>query len=131
MSAEKAIYNLLSTNAALIAQVPAARIYASVIPLGTALPSIAYMLVSSIEETAIGLTSNRLRSRIQITVAANTYPKVKEVVALVVNACNHKQGTFNGVQVDSVIKDVVGADFRDDDVGIFYSTIDFRIAHGN
>lgn len=131
MSAEKAIYNLLSNNAALLAQVPKARMFPSVIPLGTTLPAIAYMLVSSTEETAIGLTTNRLRSRIQVTVAANTYPKVKEVVALVENACNHKQGTFNGVQVDSVIKEVIGADFRDDEAEIFYSTIDFRIAHGN
>ena len=131
MSAEKAIYNLLSNNAALLAQVPKARMFPSIIPLGTTLPAIAYMLVSSTEETAIGLTSNRLRSRIQVTVAANTYPKVKDVIALVETACNHKQGTFNGVQVDSVIKEVIGADFRDDEAGIFYSTIDFRIAHGN
>jgi len=131
MSAEKVIYNLLSNNAALLAKVPKARIFPSLIPLGTTLPAIAYMLVSSIEDTSIGLTSNRLRSRVQVTIAADTYPKVKEIVALVEAACNHKQGTFNGVQVDSVIKDVVGADYRDDDVGIFYSTIDFRIAHGN
>ena len=131
MSAEKVIYNLLSTNVALNAVVPAARVYASLIPLGTTLPAIAYMLVSSVEETSIGLTTQRLRSRVQVTIAAKTYPQVKQIAALVVTACNHKQGTFNGVQVDSVIKDVVGADFRDDDVGVFYSTIDFRIAHGN
>lgn len=131
MSAEKVIYNLLSNNAGLLAVVPKARIFPSLVPLGTALPAIAYMLVSSIEETSMGMTTNRLRSRVQITIAATTYPQVKEIAALVVTACNHKQGTFNGVQVDSVIKEVVGADFRDDDVGIFYSTIDFRIAHGN
>lgn len=131
MSAEKAIYDLLSKNAALLAVVPKSRMFPSVIPLGTTLPALTYMLVSSTEDTAIGLTSNRLRSRIQITVAAQTYPQVKQVIALVNTACNHKQGTFNGVQVDSVIKDVVGADFRDDDEEIFYSTIDFRIAHGN
>lgn len=131
MSAEKAIYNILSTDVDLLAKVPSARIFPSLIPLGTTLPALAYMLVSSIEETSIGLTSNRLRSRIQVTVAANTYPQVKEIAALVVGACNHKQGVFNGVQVDSVIVDVVGADFRDDEAGIHYSTIDFRIAHGN
>lgn len=131
MSAEKVIYNLLSNNVALNAVVPASRVYASIIPLGTALPAIAYMLISNVEETSIGMTTNRLRSRVQITIAAKTYPSVKQIVDLVVSACNHKQGTFNGIQVDSVIKDVVGADFRDDDEGIFYSTVDFRIAHGN
>ena len=131
MSAEKAVYNILSTDVDLLEVVPKARIFPSLIPLGSTLPSIAYMLVSAVEDTAIGLTSNRLRSRVQVTVAANSYPQVKEVAALVVSACNHKQGTFNGVQVDSVITDVVGADFRDDEVGIHYSTIDFRVAHGN
>lgn len=131
MSAEKVIYNLLSNDSALLAVVPKARIFPSVIPLGTTLPAIAYMLVSNVEETSIGMTTNRQRSRVQITIASTTYPQVKEIAALVVTACNHKQGTFNGVQVDSVIKEVVGADFRDDDVGINYSTIDFRIAHGN
>lgn len=131
MSVEKAIYNILSTDTELLKKVPKARIFPSLIPLGTTLPAVAYMLVSSVENTAIGLTSNRLRSRIQITVAATTYPKVKEVAALVIDACNHKQGVFNGVQIDSVITDVVGADFRDDEAGIHYSTIDFRIAHGN
>lgn len=131
MSAEKAVYNILSTDVDLLEVVPQARIFPSLIPLGSTLPSIAYMLVSAVEDTAIGLTSNRLRSRVQVTVAANSYPQVKEVAALVVSACNHKQGVFNGVQVDSVITDVVGADFRDDEVGIHYSTIDFRVAHGN
>lgn len=131
MSAEKAIFNILSTNSNLIKKVPKARIYPSLIPLDTILPAIAYMLVSSVEQTSIGLTTNRIRSRVQVTVAAKTYPQVKEIAALVEAACNHRQGTFNGIQVDSVIKDVVGADYRDDDVGIHYSTIDFRIAHGN
>ena len=131
MSAEKVIYNLLTTNTALKAVVPSAKVYASLIPLGTPLPAIAYMLVSSVEETSMGLTTQRLRSRVQVTIATKSYPQVKEIAALVVAACNHKQGTFNNVQVDSVIKDVVGADFRDDEAGIYYSTIDFRIAHGN
>jgi hypothetical protein len=131
MSAEKVIYNLLSTNAPLLVQVPKVRIFPSLIPLGTTLPAIAYMLVSSTEQTAIGLTSEIYRSRVQVTIAANTYPQVKEIAALVVAACNHRQGTFNGVKTDSVIKDVVNADFRDDEVGIFYSTIDFRIVHSN
>lgn len=131
MSAEKVIYNLMSTDAGLIAKVPKARIFPNTIPLNTPLPAIAYMLVSSVEQTSIGLTTERLRSRVQVTIAANTYPQVKEIAALVVDACNHKKGTFNGVQTDSVIKDAVGADFMDDDVGIHFSTIDFRIAHGN
>lgn len=131
MSAEKVIYDLLSKDTNLLKKVPKARIYPSLIPLNTTLPAIAYMLVSSTEQTAIGLTTNKLRSRVQVTIAANTYPQVKEIAALVVSACNHKQGTFNGVKTDSVIFDIAGTDFRDDDVGVYYSTIDFRIAYSD
>lgn len=130
MSAEKVIYNLLSTDTNLLKKVAKCRIHAGLIPLDSALPAIAYSLVSTIENTSMSMTELRLRSRIQITVAAKTYPEIKDIVALVVKACNYKQGTFNGVKVDSVIRDNVGADFRDDDAGIFYSTVDFRIAHG-
>jgi len=131
MSAEKVIYDLLSKDTELLKKVPKARIYPSLIPLGTTLPAIAYMLVSSVEQTAIGLTSSRRRSRVQVTVAANSYPQVKDIVSLVVAACNHQQGTFNGVQTDSVILDLVGTDFRDDETGTNYSTVDFRIAYSD
>ena len=131
MSAEKVIYHLLSTDANLLKKVAKCRIHAGLIPLDAALPAIAYSLVSTVENTSMAMTELRLRSRIQITVAAKTYPEVKNVVDLVIAACNYKQGIFNSVKTDSVIRDVVGADFRDDDVGIFYSTVDFRIAHGN
>jgi len=33
------------------------------------------------------------------------------------------------VKTDSVIMDGIGADYRDDETGVFYSTVDFRIAH--
>jgi hypothetical protein len=129
MSAEKVIYNLLSNNVALNAVVPVSKVYPGIIPLSTVLPAIAYTLVSKIEQTSVALTSVKKTARTQVTIASKTYPQVKQVAALVEAACNHKQGIFNGVQTDSVILDNVGADFRDDDAGIFYSTLDFRIAY--
>jgi hypothetical protein len=129
MNAEKAIYNILSNDASLKAQVPQSRMYAGLIPIGKTYPALCYNLISTFEETGIALTTQKLRSRVQVTCVAKTYPEVKQVVSLVIAACNHKQGVFNGVKVDSVILDGVGADFRDDDEAIFYSTVDFRIAH--
>jgi hypothetical protein len=127
--AEKIIYNLLSNNAPLNAVVPASKVYPGIIPLSAVLPAIAYTLVSKTEQTSTALTTIKKTARIQVTIASKTYPQVKQVAALVEAACNHKQGTFNNVQTDSVILDNVGADFRDDDAGIFYSTLDFRIAY--
>lgn len=127
MSGEKVIYNLLSSNVSLTASVPVARIYAGLVPLDTTLPCIAYNHISTVEDTTIGLTSYVNRSRIQITIASKTYAELKSIVNLVTTACNHKQGTFNGVRTDSVILDIAGADFRDDESQVFYQTIDFII----
>lgn len=130
-NSEKVIYNLLSNNAPLNAVVPVGRIYAGLIPISAVLPAIAYNHVSTVENTSIGLTTMKTRSRVQITVAAKTYPLVKSIIKLVKTACNNKQGTFNGVVTDSVILENVGADFRDDDSQIFYQSIDFRLAYND
>jgi len=129
MSAEKVVYNLLSTNAALKLIVPTARMFAGVVPIGATYPALCYNLVSSSDITAIGLTTIKSRSRIQVTVVAKSYPDVKALADKVRIACNLKQGTFNGVVTDSVIMDNIGADYRDDETGVFYSTVDFNIVH--
>lgn len=129
MSAEKVVYNLLSTNAALKLIVPTARMFAGVVPIGATYPALCYNLVSSSDITAIGLTTIKSRSRIQVTVVAKSYPDVKALADKVRIACNLKRGTFNGVVTDSVIMDNIGADYRDDETGVFYSTVDFNIVH--
>ena len=134
MSAEKAIFAMLKAHAPLIAVVPSSRIFPSVIPLNTTLPAIAYSLISEVEETAIGLTALKRRARIQVTIAVSgtsstAYGSAKSIRALVEAACNHKRCTFNGVAVDSCIKDVVGPDLRDDEASITYQSVDFRIAY--
>lgn len=129
MSAEKVIYNLLSTNAALKAVVPVARMYAGVIPVDATHPALCYNLISEYDNTAIGMTTLKTRSRIQVTAVAASYPNVKALVQLIMTAANLKRGTFNGVVTDSVILDSIGADFRDDESGVYYSTVDFNIVH--
>lgn len=132
MYAEKALYNMMATDSALTSVVPIARINPSLIPLGSALPAIAYSLVSRFEKTANALTTIVVRSRLQVTIAVGgvtptSYSSVKSIAKLVKNACNHKRGIFNGVDVKSCIFELDGADFRDDTTGITYTTIDFRI----
>lgn len=132
MSAEKALFNMLSTHSPLTAIVPVGRIYPSLIPLGAMLPAIAYSLVSRVEDTSVSLTTIIARSRVQITVAVSgvtptSYASVKNIAKLVKAACNNRRGTFNTVEVRSSILELEGADFRDDTSEISYSTIDFRI----
>jgi hypothetical protein len=128
MSAEKVIVTLLKNNTPLNAVVPSNRIFPDLIPLGTTLPAIAYSHVSTVENTAIGLSSLKTRSRIQVTLATTSYGQIQSITKLIKTACNHKQGLIGGVNVDSVILEVGGADFRDDDANIRYRTIDFRVA---
>lgn len=134
MSAEKIIYNLLKSHTPLTAVVPAIRIYPSLIPLGTALPAIAYSLISSVELTGASLQTLQVKSRIQITVAVKgvntiSYALSKSIIKLVTDACNHKQGTFNGIKTNSVIRDTESPDFRDDESEITYNSIDFRVSY--
>jgi hypothetical protein len=129
MSAEKVIYNLLSNDTALLSVVPKVRMYAGVIPIDTTYPALCYNLVSSYDVNAIGLTVIKSATRIQVTAVAKTYPAVKALADKIRVACNLKQGTFNGVVTDSVIMDNIGADYRDDETGVFYSTVDFNVMH--
>lgn len=127
MSAEKVIYNLLSTNAPLVATVPVVRMYAGVIPIEATYPALCYNLISSNDINGIALTTIKTVGRIQVTAVATTYPAVKALVDKIRVACNLKRGTFNGIVTDSVIMDNIGADYRDDETGVFYSTVDFNV----
>lgn len=129
MSAEKVIYNLLKNDTALVVSVPIARMYAGVIPIDATFPALCYNLISSYDNTAIGLTTLKSRSRIQVTAVAKTYPAVKVIADKIRVACNLKRGTFNGIVTDSIIMDNIGADYRDDETDVFYSTIDFNVVH--
>jgi hypothetical protein len=131
LSAEKVIFRLLSTNAPLNAVVPATRIFAGFIDLESVLPAIAYNHVSTFENTTIDANSlyALVTTRIQVTIAAKDYPTVKSVLELVRKACNYQRGTINGVIVSSIVREQAGADFRDDEAGIFYQTIDFKVTY--
>jgi hypothetical protein len=128
MSAEKVTFALLKAYAPLLVVVPQARIFAGLIPLNTVLPAIAYNHISTTENTTVRLGANIETTRIQVTVASKDYTVLKNAIGLVKQAMNHKQGLIAGSKVNSVIQDITGPDFRDDDLGIYYQTVDFRIS---
>ena len=127
MSAEKAIKALLDAHAPLTAVVPATRIYAGLIPVNSTLPAIAYNLISGLRPKDIGMNTLMTTSRIQVTVQTNTYATQKQIIKLIRDACDAKQGTFGGTDVDSCIADIEGPDLRDDDAALFMQTQDFII----
>jgi hypothetical protein len=129
MSAEKAINYLLRNHAPLTAKVPSTRIFAGLIPLGTTLPAIAYNFISGVRTKNLDMGNQIVRARVQVTVQAASYPAQKEIIDLIIAACDAKRGAIGTVTVDSIMADLTGPDLRDDDAGLFMQTQDFIVAY--
>lgn len=130
MSDVIAVRYLLANNSALVAVVPSARILAGMLPQGIALPALAVSHVSTLRRQAIaGTTKKYCTSRVQVTVLASGYVQQKQVLALVVAAVPRTHGTVNGVNVVSIVDDINGPDFRDDEVQpvIYMGSQDFVV----
>jgi hypothetical protein len=130
MSDVKAIKHLLHSDAALVAVVPVAKIKSGPIAQGTTLPAISVSHVSTIRRHAIASTSSEFcTSRVQITVMAKSYPEQKSILALIRAALPRTRGSVNGVIVDSLLKDIDGPDFREDDAEIYMQSVDYIITY--
>jgi hypothetical protein len=129
MSDVKAIRYLLANNSSLTAAVPADRI-ASDLPQGVALPAIEVSHIStSYRHTIASDGRDQCRSRVQVTVHASSRPSQKAIQALVRGALPRLRGLVNGVDVDSILKDAIGPDLRNDEITVFSGSQDFFITY--
>ena len=128
MSDVKVVSYLLANNAGLTAVVPAAQILSGVIPQGTPLPVLCVTHVSNPRAQLISGPAACV-ARVQITVQTSTYPSQKQVLALVRAALPRTHGTVNGVKVESLVHDMEGPDFRDDEAGIFMGSQDVIVTY--
>lgn len=125
-----AVNALLSANADLIAQVPAARIFSGPIPQETTLPAIAVTLVSNVRRENVAGTGSKLsRARVQVTVHATSYSSLQTIRDLVVAALPRSRGTTAGVSIDSIIPGDDGPDMADEESGIFLGSPDFMVVY--
>jgi hypothetical protein len=130
MSDVTVIKHILHSNAALLAVVPATKIMGGDIPQGTVLPAIGISSVSTMARHAVAETATELcTSRVQVTVMAKTYVQQKQIIKLVGAGVPRSRGTINGVVVDSILKDIKGPDFRNDDEGIYMQSQDFIVKY--
>ena len=127
MSGVTAIVYLLKNNAPLIAVVSASKIAAGRIPQGTALPAIEVSHISGVWRSEISDQGSYCTARVQVTVLASTYAQQKQIMALIRTAVPRTRGTVNSVNVDCILRDADGPDFRDDDAGIYCQTQDFFV----
>ena len=89
------------------------------------LPAIGLSEISRREADTIARTSKMVTARVQVTVHGRSYPEQKELLQAVRLGDGVFTGTVAGVQVRSVLRDTVGPDLGDPEVGLFQQTPDF------
>jgi hypothetical protein len=102
VKAVTALYNILSNNSALTAVV-STRINPLRIPEKSALPALAYQVVSNRGNMSKSSASKSDFTRVQVMIVAKTYASAIEVGDLVRNALEvATPNTFNGVKVQVI-----------------------------
>jgi hypothetical protein len=102
VKAVTALYNILSNNSALTAVV-STRINPLRIPEKSALPALAYQVVSNRGNMSKSSASKSDFTRVQVMIVAKTYASAIEVGNLVRNAMEvATPNTFNGVKVQVI-----------------------------
>lgn len=131
MSGVSAVRYILANTPALVLLVPAAKIFAGVVPLNTALPAIGVSKISRNKYPTVALTEpGRIQTeRVQVTVLSKTYQAA--ITAAVLAALPNQSGTVNGVKIDSIVPFGEGPDLHDDAATIEEMSQDFMVRwHG-
>jgi hypothetical protein len=129
VKAAKALYNILSSNSALTAVV-GNRINPLRIPETSALPAIAYQIVSNRGNMTKSGPSKSDFTRVQVMIVGTTYASVTQVGELVRNAMEvQTPNVFNGVTVQVIEYDgeVHLADDNAGFAGVYTIGMDFII----
>lgn len=128
MSSVKAVIALLKADAGVFA-IAGDRVSAGDVPLTATLPAIGVREVSSVPIGAFDAQaeSSLVTSRVQVTVHVKTYPEIAAVLKAARQACNFERGRIAGVDVVSVVRDLVGPDLEPPDAHA--KSIDFMVTH--
>ena len=131
MSGVAIVRSKLAGNAALIAAIPAERIFSGAVPEATAIPCIAVTSIGTNDRNTVAMTETlkQASERVQVTLYAATYPLQKSYMALVRAACPNFSGTINGFQCDSILPAGDGPDFFDDVLMAYEQSQDFIVKY--
>jgi hypothetical protein len=128
MSGPAIAWYLMKTNATLLAQVPAARIFCGPIPLNTVRPAIGVTSVSGVDADNVAMSGNTLvTERVQVTIYAASYPSQKTLLGLVKAALPHTHGAVNGLACAAITPAGDGPDIYDDVTQLFEQSTDRMI----
>ncbi len=130
MSAVAIMRALLVAHAPLTTLVPAGRIYAGTAPQGAVLPAISIQEISCVEIATVAReqATTQNRSRVQVTVVAQSLASQKAVLAAAKLGGGVHRGTYAGFKTLSVLPGDVGPDMNNlDDDGIYEQSRDFMV----
>lgn len=128
MSAEQIITSVLKANTALAALV-SNRIYPGELPQGCVLPAVGVSHISTVPVPRIDASApyTLVQSRIEATVIAKDYVGLKTCVKAVRAAANYQRGVIETFTVVSIVRESLGPDMRDSDLGLYSQTVDFMV----
>jgi hypothetical protein len=131
MSAVKVMRALLQANSAVVALVPLERVVAGIVPQESELPAIGIKEIGRNEFATVARAEKRVlvRSRVQVTVYAKSYPEQKAVLLAAKLGPGVHTGVVAGVTVRSVVRDKVGPDLSEEDAEIFEQSRDFFVSY--
>lgn len=131
MSGVAIVRYLLANNSNLIAQVPASRIMAGVLPIDTVLPAINVLQIDGIIRNTVYVddAAKFFIDRVTVTVEAKTYATQKSLLALIRAALPLSRGLINGFNCDSILADTIGPDSFDPDLPAYIQSQDFIVKY--
>lgn len=131
MSGVAVIVYLLVNDAGLTGSVAAAKIHPGPRPLNIALPAIGVIQVDDVPRRTVGMNGAKTMytERVQVTIEAKTYTSKKAILALVRAALGNRNGTVNGVDLDSILPEGAGPDIDDPQTQIYTQSVDYLVKY--
>lgn len=131
MSAVKVIRALLQAHPAVVVLVPLERVFAGTVPQESELPAIGVKEIGRNEFATVARAEKRalVRSRVQVTVYAKSYPEQKAALLAAKLGPGVHAGVVAGVAVRSVVRGEVGPDLSEEDAEIFEQSRDFIVSY--
>ena len=131
MSSVKVLRALLQAYPPVTSLVPSERVIAGTVPQESELPAIGIKEISRNEFATVARAEKRVlvRSRVQVTVYAKSYPEQKAVLLAAKLGPGVHTGVVAGVTVRSVVRDEVGPDLSEEDAEIFEQSRDFFVSY--
>lgn len=130
MGAVAIVRALLVEYGPLLAMLPAARIFAGIVPQGTELPAISIQEIDGYEISTIARRQDTTlnRSRVQVTVIAKNLRDQKRIMGAAKLGPGVHRGTYAGFKTLSVLPGGIGPDMNNlDDDGIYEQSRDFMV----